>query len=57
MIVDIPPAAIREPTIANISSCRLEGILGKNISAIEPKPKQIAATGAMRPGLDDLMGI
>jgi len=57
MTVAIPAAAMIEPLSANNSSCRFESIRGTNIRLIEPRLKQIAATGAMRPGLDILIGI
>src|SRR5215831_1586934 len=54
MLVAIPTAAMIEPFSPNNSAARLDRILGASSSPIEPMAKQIAATGAMRPGLDGL---
>jgi len=43
-----------EPFSPNISEDRFDWILGFSSSPTEPRAKQIADTGAMRPGLDSL---
>ena len=52
MVVAIPAAAMIEPFRPNISEDRFDWILGFSSSPTEPRAKQIADTGAMRPGLD-----
>ena len=54
MLVAIPTAAMIEPFSPSNSADRFDRILGAISSPIEPRAKQIAATGAMRPGLDSL---
>jgi hypothetical protein len=46
-----------EPVNPSNSEYRFDRILGSSSSSKEPKAKQIAATGAMRPGLDTRMGM
>jgi hypothetical protein len=52
MLAAIPAAAMSEPLSPNNSANRFDTILTCNSSPIEPRAKQIAVTGAMRPGLD-----
>jgi hypothetical protein len=57
MLLAIPTAAMIDPISPINSADRFERTLGTSNSPIEPKVKQIAAAGAMRPGLESLTAI
>jgi hypothetical protein len=57
MLLAIPTAAMIDPISPINSADRFDSTLGISSSPIEPKAKQTAATGAMRPGLESLTAI